>query len=171
MNSETEAGGGRVFVALGANLGDPAAQVRAAFVALDLLAGRPARRSSLWTSAPLDCPPGSPRFVNAVAEIFPDRDETPWLWLDRLQALERKFGRRPKTLHNESRPLDLDLIAWGSVRLSTERLTLPHPRALERGFVLAPLAELAEGWRWPGDGRTVAELLGALASRGVERLE
>lgn len=160
-----------VFVALGANLGEPEAQVRAAMGRLDRLSVRPVRRSSLWLSTPVDCPPGSPSFVNAVVEVFPRTGETPIDWLEHLQALEREFGRRPKVLPNESRPLDLDLIAWGERRYQEVRLILPHPRAPLRRFVLEPLSELTPDYRAPGWGATVAELLALLpADPGWRRL-
>lgn len=149
-------------VALGSNLGDSATLVREAMDRVEQLAGVPVRRSSLWRTTPVDCPPGSPVFVNAVVG-FP----VPMGWVSRrflesLQALEREFGRRPKTVHNEARPLDLDLIVWGDERQTDGFLTLPHPRAHERRFVLEPLAEIAPGLRWPGRGVSVTELLQGL---------
>ncbi len=148
-----------ILIALGANLGEPETQLRAAFEDLRRLSSTPLRTSSLWSSTPDDCPPGSPRFVNAAAIATPSAGDTPESWLDRLQALERQAGRRPKVVLNEARPLDLDLIAWGDLMLETPRLTLPHPRAHQRRFVLAPLAELVPHRVIAGLGRTVAELL------------
>jgi len=148
-----------VFVALGANLGDPVGQLRAALQVLAHYSAGPSQASSLWHSTPDQCPPGSPGFVNAVMQLTPPAGETPESLLTRLQAWERDFGRRPKTVLNEARPLDLDLIAWGTEVRQTPRLYLPHPRAAERRFVLAPLAELAPDFILPGQSRTVAELL------------
>ncbi len=148
-----------ILIALGANLGDPEAQLRTAFEELRRLSSTPLRTSSLWSSTPDDCPPGSPRFVNAVAIATPFAGDTPESWLDRLQALERQAGRRPKVVLNEARPLDLDLIAWGNLILESPRLILPHPRAHQRRFVLAPLAELVPSRVIAGLGRTVTELL------------
>lgn len=148
-----------ILIALGANLGDPEAQLREAFEELRRLSSTPLRTSSLWSSTPDNCPPGSPRFVNAAAIATPFPGETPESWLDRLQALEGRAGRRPKVVLNEARPLDLDLIAWGGLTLETPRLILPHPRAHRRRFVLAPLAELVPDRIIAGLGRTVAELL------------
>ena len=103
-------------------------------------------------------------FLNAVAEVFPGPGDTPLSWLDALQALERHAGRRPKTVLNEARPLDLDLVAWGGRIVADEpRLVLPHPRARDRRFVLAPLAELAPAWEWPGAGGTVQDWLNRVA--------
>jgi len=120
-------------------------------------------RSSLWQTAPVDCPPGSPAFVNAVVGFRPRDNETPETLLAKLQALEREFGRRPKKVLNETRPLDLDLIAFGNETRATRELTLPHPRAHERRFVLQPLSEIALDLVLPGQSRSVAELLHRLS--------
>jgi len=160
-----------ILIALGANLGDPEAQLREAFDELRRLSSTPLRTSSLWSSTPDRCPPGSPRFVNAVAIATPFPGDTPEIWLERLQALERQAGRRPKVVLNEARPLDLDLIAWGDLILESPRLVLPHPRAHQRRFVLAPLAELLPHRVLIGHGRTVAELLAAAPEdSGLRRL-
>jgi len=123
----------------------------------------PLWRSAIRQTAPVDCPPGSPPFLNAVVAFLPRPNETPESLLARLQKLERQFGRRPKQLLNEPRPLDLDLIAFGAQVRATPQLTLPHPRAHLRRFVLQPLAELAPGLVLPGQQATVAELLENLA--------
>jgi 2-amino-4-hydroxy-6-hydroxymethyldihydropteridine diphosphokinase len=81
----------------------------------------------------------------------------------KLQALERELGRRPKQVLNEPRPLDLDLIAFAGETRATNELTLPHPRAHERRFVLQPLSEMAPGLILPGQSQSVAELLERLA--------
>jgi 2-amino-4-hydroxy-6-hydroxymethyldihydropteridine diphosphokinase len=160
-----------IVIALGANLGEPEAQLRAAFEEIQRLSSTPLRTSSLWSSTPDNCPPGSPRFVNAVAIATPFPADTPESWLDRLQELERQAGRRPKVVLNEARPLDLDLIAWGNLILESPRLILPHPRAHQRRFVLAPLAELVPHRVIPGHHRTVAELLAeAPEDPGLRRL-
>ena len=111
----------------------------------------------------MDCPPGSPPFVNAAAALVPLPNETPESLLAKLQALEKEFGRRPKMLLNEPRPLDLDLIAFGNEVRNTPELTLPHPRAHLRRFVLQPLSEIAPDFRLPGHAHTVRELLDALS--------
>ncbi|MFM8471448.1 MAG: 2-amino-4-hydroxy-6-hydroxymethyldihydropteridine diphosphokinase, partial [Limisphaerales bacterium] len=122
-------------------------------------------------STPVDCPPGSPDFINAVVALTPLPRLTPESLLAELQALEREFGRQPKKVLNEARPLDLDLIAWGSEVRNTPTLTLPHPRAHLRRFVLEPLNELAPDFVLPGQTRTVAELLAGLrTNEALERL-
>lgn len=95
--------------------------------------------------------------------LVPRNHETPDSLLKKLQDLEKEFGRAPKKVFNEPRPLDLDLIAFGSEVRSTSELTLPHPRAHLRRFVLEPLAEIAPDLVLPGQGRPVAALLQDLA--------
>jgi 2-amino-4-hydroxy-6-hydroxymethyldihydropteridine diphosphokinase len=150
---------GEVFVALGSNLGESASILGQAMNRLEALSVAPLRRSSIWRSVPVDCPPGSPGFLNAVVGMSPFDAETPETLLERLRELEREFGRRPKQVRNEARPLDLDLLVFGSARRQTPGLILPHPRIAERGFVLAPWSEIAGGLVVVGLGRTVAELL------------
>ena len=160
------------LVALGSNQGDSPRLVRAAMKRLAGLSVDPPRCSSLWQTSPVDCPPGSPPFINAVAMLFPRAEETPETLLDALQALEREFGRQPKAVLNESRPLDLDLIAFGEETRATPGLVLPHPRACQRRFVLAPLAEVAPNLVLPGQTKAVRDLLASLRStEAVRRLE
>lgn len=87
--------------------------------------------------------------------------------LGRLQALEREFGRGPKQMLNEPRPLDLDLIVFGAERRRDPRLTLPHPRAHLRRFVLEPLNEIAPDMILPGQTKTVRQLLADLVGEEV----
>jgi 2-amino-4-hydroxy-6-hydroxymethyldihydropteridine diphosphokinase len=126
---------------------------------LQSLSAAPLLRSSLWQTTPVDCPPGSPLFVNAVAGLRPFAGETPATLLRRLQKLETAFGRKPKKILNEPRPLDLDLIAFGSRLIHSPKLELPHPRAHLRAFVLRPLAEIAPDFILPGQTMSVRELL------------
>lgn len=130
-----------VIVALGSNLGDSQGNVETAIERLREW-DRELAASSLIRSQPVDCPPGSPDFVNAVVAFEVDGEETPESLLDKLQALEVEFGRRPKVVMNEPRPLDLDIILFGRERRETERLTIPHPRAHLREFVMGPLREI-----------------------------
>lgn len=152
------------FVALGSNLGDPVRQVRAAIDRLAGLSTATLLVSSLWESTPVDCPPGSPPFVNAVAALTPASDETPERLLTRLQKIERDFGRATRTRRNEPRPLDLDLIAFGRETRPTPALILPHPRAHLRRFVLQPLSEIAPNLVLPGQRGSISELLRQLDS-------
>ena len=159
------------FIALGSNLGDPKQNVLRAMDRLQDLSEFPLFRSSLWQSTPVDCPPGSPRFINAVVGLLPRASATPERLLDQLQSLEQEFGRRPKTVLNEPRPLDLDLISFRQELRDSERLTLPHPRAHLRRFVLQPLSEIAADLVLPGQVLSVRQLLGTLhSSERVARL-
>jgi 2-amino-4-hydroxy-6-hydroxymethyldihydropteridine diphosphokinase len=151
-----------IVVALGSNLGDSATIVRAAMDRLQAFSAAPMLHSSLWQSTPVDCPPGSPLFVNAVVGLAPMSGETPESLLAKLQTLEQEFGRGPKQSQNEPRPLDLDLIAWGNETRTAPTLVLPHSRAHGRRFVLQPLSEIAPEFVLPGQGKTVTELLGEL---------
>lgn len=151
-----------VIIALGSNLGSAGQNVLRAIARLRQLSERPLLASSLWQTAPVDCPPGSPPFVNAVVGLEPRPGETPELLMLQLRQLETEFGRQPKKVHNEPRPLDLDLIAFGHETRATSELTLPHPRAHLRRFVLQPLLEIAPELRLPGQSQTVAQLLRAL---------
>ncbi|PYJ03463.1 MAG: 2-amino-4-hydroxy-6-hydroxymethyldihydropteridine diphosphokinase, partial [Verrucomicrobia bacterium] len=126
------------------------------------LSDQPLLQSTLWRTMPVDSPPGSPPFINAVVALAPRSGETPESLLDKLQSLEREFGRRPKKILNEPRPLDLDLIAFGSQTRATKELALPHPRAHQRRFVLHPLSEIAPDLLLPGQSNTVAQLLQAV---------
>ena len=116
---------------------------------------------------PVDCPPGSPKFLNAVIAFIPQKSETPETLITKLQALEKVFGRQPKKILNEPRPLDLDLIAFGQEIRATPELTVPHPRAHERRFVLQPLSEIAPDLVLPGQTQTVAQLLANLGNGEV----
>ena len=152
------------FIALGSNLGDPKQNVVQAMDRLQELSDFPLLRSSLWQSTPVDCPPGSPLFINAVVGLLPRASATPESLLDQLQGLELEFGRRPKTVRNEPRPLDLDLIAFRQELRDSEHLTLPHARARQRRFVLQPLSEIAADLILPGQSLSVRQLLETLDS-------
>jgi 2-amino-4-hydroxy-6-hydroxymethyldihydropteridine diphosphokinase len=150
------------YIALGSNLGDARKNILQAVERLQHFSEKPLQKSSLWKTTPVDCPPGSADFVNAVVALVPRADETPESLLKRLQALELEFGRTPKKILNEPRPLDLDLIAFGDEQRNTPKLTLPHPRAHQRRFVLQPLAEIAPDFIVPTQEKTVAHLLDEL---------
>lgn len=159
----TMTGSAFAFVALGSNLGVSRKVILDAMARLQSFSDEPILKSSLWQTSPVDCPPDSPKFVNAVAGLVPHKDETPESLLKKLRELEKEFGRGPKKLHNEPRSLDLDLIAFKNEIRNSVELILPHPRAHLRKFVLRPLSEIAPDLILPGQGRTVAELLAGLS--------
>lgn len=160
----------RIFIGLGANLpgphGSPRATLEAALVALERAGLRIVRRSRWYESAPVPMSE-QPWYVNGVVEIETDLDPASLLAV--LHEIEAAFGRT-RTVRNEARPIDLDLLAYGDRVLSEEPGPLiPHPRLHERGFVLLPLAELAPEWRHPTLGAGVQTLIRGLAEDQITR--
>jgi 2-amino-4-hydroxy-6-hydroxymethyldihydropteridine diphosphokinase len=155
------------IVALGSNLGDSQKIISDAMARLQNFSDEPICKSSLWQTMPVDCPPGSPKFVNAVVGLIPKKSKTPESLLKKLHELEKEFGRAPKTVLNEPRPLDLDLIAFGNELRNSPELILPHPRAHLRKFVLQPLSEIAPGFVLPGQWMTVSQLLAEISSEEI----
>ena len=165
----------QVFVALGANLGDPAVQIGAAFNGLQQLPrAEVVNRSALYRSAPMG-PQDQPDYVNAVCELCCDSNLDPLDLLDQMQALEAASGRERdsqganKSGHWGPRMLDLDLLLFGQQQISSTRLTVPHPGILERNFVLVPLLEIAPKISIPGKG-PAADFLKAQQGPGLQRL-
>ncbi len=160
------------YISLGSNLGDSSRIIQEACQRLQRISASPVLKSSLWRTTPVDCPPGSPAFLNAVVGLTPSESEPPDSLLRQLQDLEKESGRRPKKVLNEPRPLDLDLLSFGDIILQTPQLTLPHPRAHLRRFVLEPWHEIAPGFVVPGLGKTVSQLRQTLtATESVVRLQ
>jgi 2-amino-4-hydroxy-6-hydroxymethyldihydropteridine diphosphokinase len=157
------------YVALGANLGDPVATVRAAIAALhDIADTHFLVASSLYRTAPVGLH-HQPDFINAVALLEVNDAVLPApTFLERLFAIEMRFGRQ-RSVKNAPRTLDLDLLLYGDTQLALPGLTLPHPRMSQRAFVLAPLAEIAPELVIPGHG-PIAPLLAAVAGQQIERL-
>ena len=159
------------IVALGSNRGESRRIILDAMARLQEISGRPLLKSSLWQTTPVNCPPGSPLFVNAVVGFVPQKNETPESLLQKLRALEKELGRLPKKVLNEPRALDLDLIAFGTETRNSPGLILPHPRAHLRRFVLQPLSEIAPDLILPGQSKTIAQLLAGLPeTEAVTRL-
>ena len=149
-----------VIVALGSNVPGGEGSRALLKAALDRFGDHGLRvkaRSRWWRSAAWP-DPSAPAFLNGVALLQTASDAT--TVLNTLLALEETFGRRRGEL-NAPRSLDLDLIAYGYVVAEGAALTLPHPRAHERLFVMGPLAEIAPGWVHPTLGRTAGELAGS----------
>ncbi len=154
------------FIALGANLGDPLAQILRAIEELARLpATRLRGRSSLYRSRPVGGP-AQPDYVNAVARLstrLPPRE-----LLRHCLAIEARHGRR-RNGKNTPRTLDLDLLLYDGLIMQVPGLTLPHPRLHERGFVLQPLAEIAPDVIIPGRGE-VRRLLATVDVSDLVRL-
>jgi 2-amino-4-hydroxy-6-hydroxymethyldihydropteridine diphosphokinase len=144
------------YVALGSNVGDREAHLRAGIAGMADLGIAPTRRSSVWETEPVGTPETA-WFLNMVVAIRSSR--TPLEVLEILLEVERRVGRVRSEVRNAPRVLDLDLLMLGDARIESAPLTLPHPRMWERRFVLCPLAEIAPELRDPATGRTVREIL------------
>lgn len=147
-----------VAIALGSNLGDRLEHLR--FGRQELLSRGDLHNvacSPVYETAPVDCPPGSGPFLNAV--LLGDTIFEPDEWLDLLLAIEEDAGRIRTGAFNAPRPLDLDLLSCGDFLRDTPRLVIPHPGLRSRKFVLQPLCDLAPELLVPGLGRTVREML------------
>lgn len=147
------------YIALGGNLGDAQGAVRSAMVQLAALPQtRMVTQSSLYRSAPVDA--SGPDFVNAVMAVQTRLNAHELLL--KLQHIETLAGRA-RPYRNAPRTLDLDLLIYGQASIDSPHLVVPHPRMLQRAFVLVPLAEIAPE-------RVSAAQLTAVAAQRIERL-
>jgi 2-amino-4-hydroxy-6-hydroxymethyldihydropteridine diphosphokinase len=157
----------RAAIAIGSNLGDRRAHVEAAVAALNALPGTRVLAVSGWREYPAakvgEVDPGGP-FLNGAAVI--ETSLSPAALLAALQGIERARGRDRARPRGSPRELDLDLLLFSDEQVTLPGLTVPHAAMLERAFVLEPLAEVAADTLVPGTGRTVADALRALRSRG-----
>lgn len=157
----------RAYLGLGSNLKTPMMQVLSARDRLAQWPGIELRAaSSLYRTAPVDCLPGQPDYINAVVEIATSL--TPHQLLHTLFAIERGQGRERHFI-NSPRTLDVDLLIYGDVQLDTPELILPHPRAHQRAFVLQPLLEIAPNCHFPGLG-PARDFLDACADQSIQRV-
>jgi 2-amino-4-hydroxy-6-hydroxymethyldihydropteridine diphosphokinase len=154
-----------VGIALGSNLGDRLANLRAGRAAAERWhrGDRPAAVSAVYETEPVDCPPGSAPFLNAVMEI--QTSLQPAELLARLRAVEIELGRATRAARNAPRPLDLDILYAGDLLIDTLELSMPHPRMTTRRFVLQPLSDIRPDLVLPGQEHTIAALLAALPPR------
>lgn len=155
----------RAFIGLGANLGDPPAQLRTALEAIDPL-GRMLAVSPFYRSAPMG-PTDQPDFCNAVCALETGL-AAPAL-MDALLAIERGMGRL-RTVKWGPRLIDLDLLHVDGVHCATETLTLPHPGIGQRSFVLVPWADIAADTAVPGVG-LIDEAARSVDRTGLRRWE
>lgn len=151
-----------VYLALGTNLGDRLANLRAALSAFapDLLvrAGSPVYETEPWGYVEQGA------FLNMAVEA--ETALMPLELLDRLKALEHALGRIP-SFRNGPRLIDVDILFYDDLILDTPQLVIPHPRLHERAFVLIPLADLASSLMHPRLGHSVVQLLETVDRRGV----
>jgi 2-amino-4-hydroxy-6-hydroxymethyldihydropteridine diphosphokinase len=158
------------YIALGSNLaGDldrPSSQVIRALQSIDKIAEtKLIKQSSLYLSAPVGYD-NQADFINAVAEI--STQLSPEALLDTLLDIENEAGRE-RPFANAPRVLDLDLLLYDNVSMHTEKLTLPHPRMLERAFVLLPLAEISPNLT-SASGESIVKLAQSVQAQGIKKL-
>ena len=165
---------GGIYIGLGANLpspeyGTPRQTLEAAIAALEAHGLAVIARSAFYESEPVPVS-DQPWYLNAVVEVATERD--PLATLALLHSVENAFGR-VRSVRNEARVLDLDLLDHrGTLREGPDSPILPHPRLIDRAFVLLPLRDIAPQWRHPVSGRTVAGLLESLPEgQRIRRLE
>jgi len=154
------------LIALGANLGEPRRMLSWARERMTEL-GEVVAASALYRTTPVGGPEGQPDYLNAAIALRTDLE--PEELLAGLLRIEREAGRERRERWGP-RLLDLDLLAYGDRVLDRPGLTLPHPRLMERAFVLAPLADIAPEWPHPVTGVTAGEALTHLDLSGVARL-
>lgn len=154
-----------IFLSLGSNLGDRAANLRAAIVALEGAGVRVQRVSSLYETEPVDFLE-QPWFLNCVLEG--ETDAPAQILLNELRRIEARMGSK-KLVAKGPRLLDVDILLYGDETVDTPELQVPHPRMSERRFVLEPLAEIAPELRHPSWSGTVSELLARTQDRSEVR--
>lgn len=159
----------RVFLALGANLGDRAANMREALRRIGERC-RIVAVSSLYESPALvdEGSPAGPDYLNAVAEV--EASLAPGEVMRLAKEVERALGREPGG-HWAARPIDIDILLYGERAIDTPELTVPHPRMAERAFVLAPLAEIAPEAAHPLLGGTAGDLVAEVDLSGLRHVE
>lgn len=153
------------FIGIGSNLGDAEANVRRAIERLGQMAqSRLTGQSSLFRTAPVDA--GGDDYINAVVRV--ETSLLPEGLLYALQSIEQDMGRE-RPYRNAPRTLDLDLLLYGSQSISTDSLTVPHPRMAQRAFVLIPLLQIDPFVMIPGQGPAHA-FVPAVAGQAIQKI-
>ncbi len=157
----------RVGFSLGANLGDRLATLERVCDYLSEIFGA-LRLSQVYETEPVGCPPGSPAYLNACVEVSTTMAAPAVLRC--CQEIEKDMGRTRSGEYGEPRTCDIDILYYGEMVCETPELTLPHPRAHEREFVLRPLCDIDPLLILPGQHATVQELLATLPQDKAVRL-
>jgi len=155
-----------IYLALGSNIGDREAHLRAAIGEMSAAGISVLRESPIYETEPVGFT-DQRWFLNMVVEA--ETALFPMQLLARVGKIERKLGR-VRTMVNGPRTIDIDILLYANAVVRTPQLEIPHPRMHERRFVLAPLADLAPALRHPVLRKTVRELLDAAPAEKVRRL-
>ncbi|HUL16656.1 MAG TPA: 2-amino-4-hydroxy-6-hydroxymethyldihydropteridine diphosphokinase [Terriglobales bacterium] len=155
-----------VYLSLGSNLGDRAANLNNAISALAGIGVRVLKISSFYETEPVDFL-DQPWFLNCVLEA--ETTLSPLDLLHALRAIEQQMGSK-KAFAKGPRILDLDILLYGQESITTPELQIPHPRMLARNFVLVPLAEIAPGFQHPIWDAPVRDLLSRASDKSSVRL-
>ncbi|HEY9611337.1 2-amino-4-hydroxy-6-hydroxymethyldihydropteridine diphosphokinase [Allocoleopsis sp.] len=156
----------RIAIALGSNLGDSRTILDNAIQILAQTSGITLKAQSSWyQTAPVG--PPQPDYLNGCALL--EVQLTPQELLETLLKIEVQFGRVRQERWGP-RTLDLDLLLFDDLIIETPSLQLPHPRMIERAFVLVPLAEIAPDWVEPVSGKAIAQLVQRVDCSGVRRV-
>ena len=150
-----------VYLALGSNLGDRAANIEKGLQQLERLSTS-VLVSSLYETAPHGFS-RQPAFLNAVCRLWTSTG--PFALMDAIRGIEHDVGRS-RSFPNAPRTLDIDLLLYGRTVLDSPGLTIPHPRMAERAFVLQPLGEIAPALQHPVLRRTIRSVLLAVSTGG-----
>jgi 2-amino-4-hydroxy-6-hydroxymethyldihydropteridine diphosphokinase len=159
----------RVFLALGSNIGDRQSNLERAIAALEAEGVHILRRSAIYETEPQELRE-QPWFLNMVIEcetrLFPIQ------LVATTQRVERGLGRDrgPHAVPKGPRSIDIDILLFGKVLIDAPKLTIPHPRMLERRFVLEPLVEIAPSLRHPATGGLLKDELAKVSSQKLRRL-
>ncbi len=151
----------KIGIAIGSNLGDRMAHLRAARRAIvDLVGDKNLLVSPVYETQPVDCEPGAGKFLNAALEIEYGRDPTELL--GHMIEIEESLGRKSDHVSNVSRTIDIDLLYADELHVENERLQLPHPRMHLRRFVLQPLSDIRPDFVLAGSVKRVRQALAKL---------
>ncbi len=154
------------YIGVGSNIGDRARYLDSAVNAVRDL-GEVIALSQVYDTEPCDVPSPQNRYLNMVVGL--DTALSPIQLLDGMLAIERNHGRI-RTVRNAPRTLDLDILFYGSLKIDSPRLTVPHPRAHDRAFVLVPMSDVAPSLQHPTVNRTISELCADVSTSGIVRL-
>jgi 2-amino-4-hydroxy-6-hydroxymethyldihydropteridine diphosphokinase len=155
-----------VYLSLGSNLGDRQANIETALRLIENAGIAIVQRSSLYETEPRDVL-DQPWFINIVVKaetaLFPRQ------LLARLQRVELLMGRK-RLIAKGPRTIDIDILLYGRIVMDTAQLTIPHPRMMERRFVLEPLVEMDPDVREPVSHTKIADALASLSMQRIKRL-